>query len=127
MKEDDFAGSIGYVMDIDRTLKEAPIAEIKVDTPYSTGVTQAICFRGPLCDPVIGNFSGPRNPDDPVSNVETCAAAFTRAEALKNATIKPLVAKGVTAQIFITKDKLSKLQQKDIAMEKYVDLGDAVK
>ena len=37
-KEDDFTGSMGYVMAIDRTLKEAPIAEIKVDTPYYTGV-----------------------------------------------------------------------------------------
>ena len=39
VKKDDFAGSIGYLMAIDRTLKEAPIAEIKVDTPYYTGVT----------------------------------------------------------------------------------------
>ena len=45
MKEDDFAVSMGYVTAIDRTLKEAPIAEIKVDMPYYTGVTQAICLR----------------------------------------------------------------------------------
>ena len=44
VKEDDFTGSMGYVMAIDRTLKEAPIAEIKVDTPYYMGVTQAICL-----------------------------------------------------------------------------------
>ena len=28
---------MGYVMAIDRTLKEVPIAEIKVDTPYYQG------------------------------------------------------------------------------------------
>ena len=28
VKKDDFTGSMGYVMAIDRTLKEAPIAEI---------------------------------------------------------------------------------------------------
>ena len=33
VKEYDFTGSMGYVMAIDRTLNEAPIAEIKVDTP----------------------------------------------------------------------------------------------
>ena len=38
VKEDDFTGRMGYVMAIDRTLKEVPIAEIKVDTPYYTGV-----------------------------------------------------------------------------------------
>ena len=32
VKEDDFTGSMGYVMAIDRTLKEAPIAKIKVST-----------------------------------------------------------------------------------------------
>ena len=53
VKEDDFTGSMGYVMAIDRTLNEAPIAEIKVDTPYYTGVTQAICLRDSLFDLVV--------------------------------------------------------------------------
>ena len=97
VKEDDFTGSMGYVMSIDRTLKEAPIAEIKVDTPYYTGVTQAICLRDPLLDLVIGNIPGARNPNDPVPCVEACAAAVTRAQARKNTTIKPLAAKEVTA------------------------------
>ena len=57
-KKEDFTGSMGYVMAIDRTLKEAPIAEIKVDTPYYTGVTKAICLRDPLFDLVIGNIPG---------------------------------------------------------------------
>ena len=34
VKEDDFTGSMGYMIFIGRTLKEAPIAKIKVDTPY---------------------------------------------------------------------------------------------
>ena len=76
VKKEDFIGSLGYVMAIDRTLKETPIAEIKVDTPYYTGVTQAICLRNPLFDLAIGNIPGARNPDDPISGVETCAAAI---------------------------------------------------
>ena len=71
MKKDDFTGSMGYVMVIDRTLKEAFITEIKVDSPYYTGVTQAICLRDPLFDLFIGNIPGARNPDNPVSGVET--------------------------------------------------------
>ena len=41
--------------------------------------------------------------------------------------IKPLVAKDVMAQTFITKDELAKLQQEYTTLEKYVDLKDAVK
>ena len=92
VKEDDFTGSMDYVMAIDRALKEAPIAEIKVDTPYYTGVTQAICLRNPLFDLVIGNIPGARNLDNLVPGVKTCAAAVTRAQARRGATIKSLVA-----------------------------------
>ena len=127
MKKEDFTGSMGYVMAIDRTLKEAPIAEIKVDTPYYTGVTQAICLRDPLFDLVIGNIPGARNPDDPVPGVETCAAAVTRAQARKDITVKPLVTKEVTTQASITKNELAKLQQEDTTLEKYADLADAVR
>ena len=88
MEEDNVAGSMGYVMAIDRTLKEAPIAETEVDTPYYTGVTQAICLRDPLFDLVVGNIPVERNPNDPISGVETCAAAVTKAQARKDDTIK---------------------------------------
>ena len=43
VKKDDFTSSMVYVMAIDQTLKEAPIAEIRVDMTYYTGATQAIC------------------------------------------------------------------------------------
>ena len=127
VKEDNFTGSMSYVMAIDRALKEAPITEIKVDTPYYTGVTQAICSRDPLFDLVIGNIPGVRNPDDPVPDVETYAAAVTRAQARKAATIKPLAAKDVTAQISVTKDELAKLQQENTTLEKYVALKNIVR
>ena len=126
MKEDDFTGSMGSVMGIDRTLKEVPIAEVKVDTSYYTGVTQAICLRDPLFDLVIGNIPGAQNPDDPVPGGETCAAAVTRAQARKDITVKPLVTKE-TAQTSITKNELAKLQQEDNTLEKYVDLKNAVR
>ena len=127
VKEDHFIGSMGYVMAIDRKWKEAPIAEIKVDTPYYTGVTQAICLRDPLFDLVIGNISGAQNPNDPVPGVETWATAVTKAQARKDATIKPLVTKDLRAQTSITKNELAKLQQEDITLEKYVDMKYAVR
>ena len=97
-----------------------------MDTPYYTGVTQAICLRDPLFDLVIGNIPGARNPNDPVPGVEKCAAAVTRAQARKDITVKPLVTKEVTAQTSITKKELAKLQQEDNTLEKYADLEDAV-
>ena len=75
-----------------------------------------------MFDQVIGNIPGAQNPNDPVPGVETCAVVVTRAQAWKNASIKPLAAKDVTAQTAITKDELVKMQQRDTATEKYVDL-----
>ena len=125
VKKDYFTSSMGYVMAIDRTLKETPIAEIKVDTLYYTRVIQAICLRDPLFDLTIGNIPGARNQNDSVSSVKTCSGAITRAQARKDKTIKPLVAKDVTAQTSVTKDQMAKLQQEDTTLEKYVDLKDA--
>ena len=127
VKKEDFTGSMGYVMAIHRTLKEAPIVEIKVDTPYYTGVTQAICLRDPLFDLVIGNIPGARNLDDPVPGVKTCAAAVTRAQARKDITVKPLVTKEVTTQASITKNELAKWQQEDATLGKNANLEKAVR
>ena len=58
VKKDHITSSMRYAMAIDWTLKEAPIAEIKVDTPHYTKVTQAICLQDSLFDLVIGNTPG---------------------------------------------------------------------
>ena len=50
-----------------------------------------------------------------------------RAQARKDATIKPLVAKDLNAQTSIRKDELAELQQDGTTLEKYVDLKDAVR
>ena len=66
----------------------------------------------------LGYRVGARNTDDPISGVETCAAAVTRAQAGKDVTIKLLVAKDVTAQNSFTKNEVTKLQQEDTTLEK---------
>ena len=108
VKKEDFTGSMGYVMAIDRTLKEAPIAEIKMDTPYYTGVTQAICLRDPLFDLVIGNIPEAWNPDDPVFGVETCAIAVTRAQARKDITNQAFSYEGNDGSDFHYKKRIGK-------------------
>ena len=84
-------------------------------------------MRDPLFDLVSGNIPGARNPDDPVSGMETCAATVTRAQARKDMTVKPLATKEVTTQTSITKNALAKLQQEDTTLEKYADLAVAVR
>ena len=51
----------------------------------------------------------------------------TRARARKDATIKSLVTKDVTAQTPITKNELPKLQQQNTTSENYLNLKDAKK
>ena len=42
INEEDFTGSMSYVMTVDCSLKEAPIAEIRVNISYFMGVTVAV-------------------------------------------------------------------------------------
>ena len=52
-------------MAFDQTVIRAPIAKIRVDTPYHVGEVNALCFREPICELIIGNISGAREPNDP--------------------------------------------------------------
>ena len=73
-------GETGHMMMVDRTLKKAPIARINIDTPYYTGVVEALCLLDPLFDLIIGNVPGARRPDDPNPKWSTSAAVATRAQ-----------------------------------------------
>ena len=52
-------------MAFDRSVIRAPIAKIRVDTPYYVGEVNALCFREPICDLIMENIPGARKPDDP--------------------------------------------------------------
>ena len=51
--EADFIEKVGY-MTVDRTLIEASIVTIKVDTPFYTGTVEAMCMKDSLLDLIIG-------------------------------------------------------------------------
>ena len=53
----------GYRMTVDRTIKKAPMARMKVNTPYFVGEVDALCLREPLFDLIMGNIRGARNPN----------------------------------------------------------------
>ena len=52
-------------MVFDQTVTRAPIAKIRVDTPYYVAEVNALCFPEPICESIIGNTPGARGPDDP--------------------------------------------------------------
>ena len=58
--EADFTGKMGHIMTVDRTLKRASMAKVKVDTPFYVGTVQALCLRDPLFALIIGNVPGAR-------------------------------------------------------------------
>ena len=49
----------------DNTVKETELARIYIDTPYYVGEVVAVCLPDALCDLLIGNIKGAREPKDP--------------------------------------------------------------
>ena len=52
-------------MAFDQTVIRAPIAKIRGDAPCYEGEVNALCFRKPTCELIIGNIPGTREPNDP--------------------------------------------------------------
>ena len=65
VSQDQLCGMHGYAMAFDRSVIRAPIAKIRVDTPYYVGKENALCFREPICELIIRNIPGARELDDP--------------------------------------------------------------
>ena len=65
VSQDQLCGTDGYVIEFDWSVIRAPIAKIRVDTPYYVGEVNALCFHEPICELIIGNIPGAREPDDP--------------------------------------------------------------
>ena len=65
MSQDQLFGTYGYAMAFDRSVIRAPIAKIRVDTPCYVGEVNALCFREPICELIIRNIPGAREPEDP--------------------------------------------------------------
>ena len=68
--EADFIEEIGHMMALDRTLIRAPIARFEVDTPFYTGIVEAMCMKDPLFDLAIWNVPRTRKPNDPIQSGE---------------------------------------------------------
>ena len=78
----------------DGTRRIFQIATIQIDTPFFSGVVDALCMENPVYELVIGNISGVRPADDPDVNwnhdrmgqtksLQKVCAVETRAQKLK--------------------------------------------
>ena len=47
---------------IDGSIRQAPVAQVFLDTPYFTGVTDAVCMENPLYNIIVGNIPGAMDP-----------------------------------------------------------------
>ena len=123
--EADFTGEMGHIMTVDRVLKRAPIARVKVDTPFFVGTVEALCLKDPLFDLIIGNVPGARGPGDPNPEWGVVAAVVTRAQARESKEPKPLKVKDVTKEMAVDKEELIKLQEEDTTLERFKKLKGA--
>ena len=41
------------------------VAKVYLDTPFWSGVTEALCMSDPVFDVILGNLEGIRGPNDP--------------------------------------------------------------
>ena len=123
--DEDLTGEVGHIMTVDRALKRAPMARVKVDTPFYVGEVEALCLKDPLFDLIIGNVPEAREPSDPNPEWGVVAAVVTRAQARKSKETKPLKVNDVTAKIAVNKADLIKLQEEDSTLQKFKDLKDA--
>ena len=116
--ETDFTGKMGHIMTVDRTVKQAPMAEVAVNTPFCVGAVEALCLQDPLFDLIIGNVPGARRSDDPNPEWGVMTTVATRVQARSGKNPKPLKMKEVADKMSINKKELIKMQQEDPTLQK---------
>ena len=65
VKEQQLTGACQAVRLIDGTIKRFQVAKVEVDSPYFSGTVEALCMPDCLCEVIIGNVPGAREPGDP--------------------------------------------------------------
>ena len=102
---------------IDNTVLLAEKAKIHVKTPYLSGDVEELCIPETICDLVVGNVPGARNPDDPDISVMV-GAVTTRAQARQEAVRKPLKVPDAVKHTGMDRAELIRLQQEDYTIRK---------
>ena len=90
---------------------------IEVQTPYLSREVEALCIPEAICDLVVGNAPGARNPDDP-NMAAMFGAVTTRAQARQEVRHKALTIPDAPKHAGVDRGELIQLQQDVEAIKK---------
>ena len=117
VKPDQNTGKFGFIKLSDCTVREVPLAKIKIGTPYLTGDVEALCPRNAIYGLIIGNV--PEAKDPRVNQWQ--ASALTRAALKRIDRSNPLVTSIRRKWMDIDRAQLSRLQSEDTSLHSYQD------
>ena len=115
--DDQLTGKCCLIVRIDNTVLLAEKARIQVKTPYLSGEVEALCISEVICDLVVGNVPGARNPDDP-DMTAMVGAVTTRAQARQEVRHRPLTVPDTPKHTGVDRRELIRLQQDDEAIKR---------
>ena len=110
VEDSQLTGNCRLIVRIDNTVLLVEKARIHVKTPYLSGDVEALCIPEAICDLVVGNVVGARNPDDPDMSV-LVGAVTTRAQGRQEAVRKPLRVPDAVKHTEVDRAELIRLQQ----------------
>ena len=117
VEDSQLTGKCCLIVRIENTVLLAVKARIHVKTPYLSGDVEALCILKAICDLVVGNVPGARNPDGPDMSV-MAGAVTTRAQARQEAVRKPLRVPDPVNHTGVVRAELIRLQQEDYTIRK---------
>ena len=115
--DDQLTGKCCLIVRIDNTVLLAEKARIQVKTPYLSGEVEALCISEVICDLVVGNVPGARNPDDP-DMTAMVGAVTTRVQARQEVRHRPLTVPDTPKHTGVDRRELIRLQQDDDAIKR---------
>ena len=115
-------GKCRLIVRTDNTVLLAEKARIQVKTPYLSGDVESSRIPEAICDLVVGNVPGARNPDDPDMSVMV-GAVTSRAQARQEVVRKPLRVPDAGKHAGVNRAELIPLQQQDYTIRK---MGEAM-
>ena len=122
LEDSQLTGKCCLIVRIDNSVLLAEKARIYAKTPYLSGDVEALCIPEAICDLVVRNVPGARNPDDPDMSVMV-GAVTTRAQARQEAVRKPRRVPHAGKHAGVDGAELIPLQQKDYTIRK---MGEAM-
>lgn len=131
VKAEQMTGEAHMCILIDGTIRRFPLAKVSVDTPFYVGEVEVMVMKKPICDFVLGNLPGVKDPsklpleeNPPETVVEKAQAVMTRAQAKAvDKPLSPLIVQPPPKAQAVNVQELQKAQKEDQALEKLWELA----